>query len=261
MKKMLALCLALLCLLTALPSLAEEAQAYFRKRPEEAPFLSDALCALQAANAALAEKYGLTLAALGLFDVRVDVCGTSAIVTYTGYTVPESLTGTYYVILTPESTQALWSHDGTDVPWQDGALSSPVWGMPQLQKYLDATPGERYTDILPYFPADVNKSLALKDAGGSVLDVSSENRADADTAKAMAAEAVRAVFALTDAQASQLTTCGGDTWQLVYPDGHSEWEVTLHLEDGSNAEVDFFVTLDGERWTILEMEVISGGIG
>ena len=258
MKKLFILILALML---ALPALAEGTPEYFRKPDQTSPAMAPEVEALQTAHAALMEKYGFTLAALGLFDTWVDVCGDTAIVTYRGGAVPESLTGAYYVIITPDSVQALWSHDGTDEPWQSGELSCPVWGMPQLQKYLDATPGERYDNIIPYFPVLLDSLSEFETAGGSFHDVSSENHAEADTAKAMAADAVLAIFPLTDTQASQLATYGGDTRQVCYPDGHSEWEVMLHLEDGSTAEVSFYVTIHGESWTILEMEVISGGIG
>ena len=258
MKKLFAL-LLVLCL--ALPAFAEDTPIYFRKPAQTTPVMQAEVAALQTAHATLMDTYGLTLAALGLFDTWVDVCGDTAIVTYRGGAVPESLTGAYFVIVTPDGTQAMWTHDGTDVPWQSGELTSPVWGMPQLQQYLDATPGERYDVILPYFPAELNSLYEFEAAGGSYQDVNSENHADADTARGLAAAAVLTVFPLTEAQSAQLASYGGDTRLVCYPDGHGEWEVMLHLEDGSTAEVSFYVTVHAESWEILDIEVISGGIG
>lgn len=248
MKRMLTLLLAAL-LLCPLPVLCEEAP---RMVPE--------MTALRTANQALMDRYGLTLPALGLFDSHVDLCGETAIVTYTGNAIPSALTGTYYVIIAPHGVQVLWTCDGSLVPWQDGELDSPVWGMPQLQKYLATSSMERHEIFSPYFPEELDTLAAFEEAGGSYHDVTSANAGAADSAKVLARRAVISMYDLTQEQANALATYGGDTRLVRYPDRHGEWEVMLHLEDGTE-EVSFWVVIHAETGLILNVVVSSGGVG
>lgn len=247
MKKLL---LILLTLLLALPALAEEA-----------PRMSPEMEALKTAHAALADRYHLSIDALGLFDTHVDLCGETAIVTYRGNAVPEALTGTYYVIIAPHGVQPMWTHDGSLVPWQSGDLDSPVWGMPQLQKYLRTSSYERYEAFDPYFPADLTTLSAFEAAGGSFHDVSGDNRSAADSAAALAKRAVIGMFDLTQSQAELLAVYAGDTRLVRCPDLHGEWEVMVHLEDGGAAETCFWVVVHAETGLIMNVVVSSGGVG
>ena len=260
MKKLLSLLFALIFLLPCF-SQAESAPAYFRKRPDDTPILSYELCALQTANAALMERYGLTIEALGLFDTRVDVCGETSVVTYRGSAVPEALTGTYIVIIAPDGVQPMWTHDGSLVPWQSGDLNSPVWGMPQLEKYLRTHSYERYDAFTPYFPDDLDSLDAFLAAGGSYHEVSSANSGAANSARLLAKEAVRAMFSLTEGELAQLVSYGDDARLVRYPDNHGEWEVMLHWENGSTAEVNFWVVIHAETGQVLNVVVSSGGVG
>ncbi|MBQ2954371.1 MAG: hypothetical protein IJE07_12640 [Clostridia bacterium] len=242
--------LMLLCaLLLTLPALAES------------PAMAPELAALKTANEAIMDRYGLTLPALGLFDAHVDLCGETAIVTYRGGAVPESLTGAYIVIIAPHGVQPMWTHDGSLVPWQSGDLASPVWGMPQLQTYLNASASERYALFTPYFPQTLDTLDEFEAAGGSYHDVTSANRGAADSARALAERAVTALYSLTEEQSAQLSTYAGDTRMVQYPDGHREWEVTVHLEDGSTAETLFWVVIHAETGLVENIVISSGGVG
>lgn len=247
MKKLIVTLCALLLL--ALPALAADA-----------PVMSRELTMIRTANEALADRYSLTLPALGLFDVGIDLCGETAIVTYVSNQLPESLVGTYYVIIAPHGVQPMWTHDGSLVPWQSGELGSPVWGMPQLGKYLDASPAERHSDFPAYFPADLSSLTDFEAAGGSIHEVTSANSGAADSAKALAREAVTAMYSLTQAESDELVTYGGDTRLVRYPDNHGEWEVMLHLHEGAE-ELGFYVIIHAETGLILNITVISGGVG
>lgn len=247
MKKfLLMLCVLLIC---SLPALAEDA-----------PAMSAELTYLKTANAALYERYGLTTAALGLFDAHVDVCGETAIVTYTGGAIPQSLTGTYYVIIAPHGVQPMWTHDSSLVPWQSGELDSPVWGMPQLQKYLQTSAGERYDAFTPYFPVELDTLDAFEAAGGSYHEVTSANRGAADSAGSLARRAVAFMYDLTEEEAASLVCYAGDSRLVRYPDNHGEWEVTVHLPGGPE-ELLFHVTIHAETGLILRIVVSSGGVG
>lgn len=228
---------------------------------ETAPAMAPELNALKTANEALMSRYGLSLPALGLFDAHVDLCGETAIVTYRGNAVPESLTGAYIVIIAPHGVQPMWTHDATLVPWQSGDLDSPVWGMPQLQKYLNARATERYDLFAPYFPAELDSLAAFEAAGGRYYDVTSANHGAADSACVLARRAVIAMYDLPETVAEKLVTYSGDSRLVRYPDNHGEWEVTVHLEDGNTAETMFWVVIHAETGLILNIVVSAGGVG
>ena len=249
MKKLLTLllCAALLCPVLALA--------------DAAPRMTPEMDALKAAHEALMSRYGLTLPALGLFDAQVDLCGETAIVTYRGNAVSEALTGTYYVIIAPHGVQPMWTHDGSLVPWQSGELESPVWGMPQLQTYLNTSSYARHDAFSPYFPDDLSSLADFLAAGGSYHDVTSANRGAADSAQALAKRAVVSLFGLTEDEAALLAVNAGDTRLVRYPDNHGEWETMVHLEDGSAAETCFWVVIHAETGLILNVVISSGGVG
>lgn len=227
---------------------------------EDGPAMTQELNMIQIANAALMERYGLTLPALGLFATHADICGETAIVTYTGSAIPEALTGTYYVIIAPHGVQPLWTFDGSLVPWQSGELESPVWGMPQLQKYLDTSAYERYDIFVPHFPDDLSTLAAFEAAGGSYHEVTSSNRGAANSARLLAIRAVTAMYDLSEEEAAKLVSWNGDTRLVRYPDRHGEWEVTVYMEGGTE-ELIFYVTIHAETGMILNIVVSSGGIG
>ena len=248
MKKLILILCTLLML--ALPALAEDA-----------PAMSGELTLLKTANEALIERYHMTLAALGLFEASVDVCGETAIVTYESSSgIPASLTGTYYVIIAPHGVQPLWTHDGSLVPWQTGELDSPVWGMPQLLIYLNTSSSERHAAFTPYFPAELDTLAAFEAAGGSYHEVTSANSGAAHSAKALALRAVTALYGLSEEESAALVSYGGDTRLVRYPDHHGEWAVLVHLPGGPE-EICFYITIHAETGLILDAVIASGGVG
>lgn len=92
--------------------------------------------AVSRARHALSEAYGLTPATMGLFDVSVSRDGEVRTVVLTAAGYPQLL-GEYRVILTGDDAQASWTHDDMERSlWEDGDLSVPAWGQPQLEKAL-----------------------------------------------------------------------------------------------------------------------------
>lgn len=229
---------------------------------EEASILPDHLLYVKTANAALAGCYGLTRPMLGLFNTTVDVCGDAAVVTLRGLVIPEALTGTYYVIITPEDVQTLWTHDGADEALRTSTnLSSPVWGAPLLAEYLSVDATERYGRFESYFPAvvpdDLDDFLA---AGGLYTPVTGENRAAAYAARDKARQAVQELYGLTAEEAAALSIFTDSIRHVRYPDGHGEWQVII-TTDQRPEEVGFFVTLTENSYDILTVDISSGGVG
>lgn len=257
--------LTLVALMMAItPVLADDPPGYFRHRDSSAAaILNEELLLLKEANDTLMSHYSLTLAALGLFTAEVGDCGDTAIVTYrsTG-AVPEALTGTYYVLLTDDGAKAMWTHDKADPAlWQSGDLTSPAWGMPQLEAYLKVSSYERQASFSPYFPAEAPDNLyAFLDAGGLYTEVNSSNRDEAYAARDRARQAVQVMYSLTEEEAASLHIYTDGIRHVRYPDGHGEWEVSIATGQLPE-EVGFFVTLEESSYRILTISISSGGVG
>lgn len=251
-------------LLAALPALAEAAPPYFNKgSTEDALVFSEDVLLMQTANSALIDRYGLTRATLGLFQQELSRCGETAIVTYASSgSIPDSLAGQYFVIITGDSVQPLWTHDAVDPAlWQSGELTSPAWGVKQLTAYLDAHPYERADFCTPYVREfssfDWDPLLA---AGGSFQDVCTENRAEAGAARDLAIAAVKAMYGLSDEETAKLSWLIDMCRLYHYPDGHGEWEIMLQDDDVLDP-ISYYVTLDEDTGLILKVILSSGGVG
>lgn len=248
-KKMLAILLTMLLL--TLPAMAETALT-----------LSDEVLLLQAANDALTARYGLTVPALGLFDKTIARCGDTSFVTYvTNGNIPASLSGEYHVVVTDGKAQAYWTHDDADPAlWQSGELTSPAWGVKQLENYLAESPYTRASFCDPYAAPDPDRIGDFISAGGSYLNPTAEDRPDRDAARARAIEAVKAMYRLSGEEAAKLRRNPDRDKKLVYPDGQIEWRIAL-VNDDVLDPLTYLVTLDMENNTILRIRVESGGIG
>ena len=254
--KLLAALLALtLTVCSFLPALAEEAAV---------PVFNEEMQLLKQANDALRDTYGLSLAVLGLFDAEVSLCGEAAVVVYTpSGGVPDALAGDYFVIISNDEAQVLWSHGSVDpAVWQSGELTSPVWGEKQLQAYLAAGPEGRFDYILTYTPAVIGPydRIALEAAGGSMHPVTADNRAEADAASTLALAALQAMYGLTDEEAARLTRVSEMTQLNRYADGSGKWYVMFSGEPGAE-ELSYYVTLDADSGLILQVGLVSGGVG
>ena len=95
--------------------------------------------AVTRARQALADKYGLTPAALGVFypDETQEEDG-SWTISFIGEGMPQALIGSYTVVLKKDAEPvAAWTKDGADKALLDsGSLDSPAWGVKQIQKGL-----------------------------------------------------------------------------------------------------------------------------
>lgn len=229
---------------------------------EDASILPEELLHVKTANAVLAGQYGLTLPMLGLFTTTVDVCGEAAVVTLRGAAIPEALTGTYYVIITPESVEALWTHDGADEALRtSAALDNPFWGAAQLAEYLSADASQRGARFYPYFPEEVPDDLdAFLAASGLYTDVNQDNRDAANAARDKARLAVQALYGLTDEETAALHIWTDSMRHVRYPDGHGEWQVII-ATDVRPEEVSYFVTLEEGSYDVLTVDISSGGVG
>lgn len=229
---------------------------------EDASILPEALLHVKTANAVLSARYGLTTPMLGLFSTTVDVCGDTAIVALRGNAIPEALTGTYYVIITPQNVQALWTHDGADEALRTStALDNPIWGAAQLAEYLSADASQRYDRFTPFFPAGVPEYLDdFLAAGGLYTDVNQDNRDAAYAARDKARLAVQALYGLTDEEAAALHIWTDSMCHVRYPDGHGEWQVII-VTDVRPEEVGYFVTLAEDSLDVLTVEISAGGVG
>lgn len=103
--------------------------AYVLTRSEESN-------AISRARHALSEAYGLTPATMGMFNPSATQDGGvwTVVLTADGYW---PFVGDYTVVLTGDDARASWSNDNFETYlWEDGDLSAPVWGQPQLEKVL-----------------------------------------------------------------------------------------------------------------------------
>lgn len=229
---------------------------------EEASVLPEHLLYVKTANTALAGCYGLTTPMLGLFTTTVDVCGDSAVVTLRGNAIPEALTGTYYVVITPEDVLTMWTHDGADEALRTStALDNPIWSAAQLAEYLSVDASQRYARFTPYFPVGVPNYLDdFLAAGGLYTDVDQDNRDAADAARDKARQAVQAMYSLTDEEAAALHIWTDSIRHVRYPDGHGEWQVII-ATDVRPEEVSYFVTLAEDSYDVLTVDISAGGVG
>lgn len=258
-----ALLILLVLLLAALPAAADDS-----------PVLSGDVLLIQDANAALTQRYGLSLGSIGLFAPSITRYGDTAIVHYTpNCALAESLLGEYAVIVAPEGTTAHWTHDGVDPAlWQSGDLNSPAWGEPQLLPYVQQTVS-RYCYSLPYtkepIPARTRKEF--KAQGGTITLYGYSDWPDRDLYQrpvSLACEAVRTLYSLTEAQQDTLHVM---TLELAEADGQRCWIVTLsyHFEQnaptGNGSLLDptghFIVVIDDADGTILHLYHKSGFLG
>lgn len=86
------------------------------------------------ARKALMSEYGLTTETLGLFYVETEQTGDKWDITFVADGFYPPLLGDYVVKIAPETpVDVSWTHDNVDPAlWQEGELTAPVWGQPQM---------------------------------------------------------------------------------------------------------------------------------
>ena len=213
---------------------------------------------------ALTDKYGHTHVTLGLFDPHVTLCGETALIRYTisdGH-VSAALAGEYFVLITPESAQAFWSHDGADAAlWQSGDLNSPAWGAKQLEAYLAEHPYTRADFCVPYEEAHYTTALNGEFAADPTDPVNKDNRESAEAAAAQARAALQVMYDLPADVVTGLDWELDLSTQINYRDGHSEWHLMLQDNTDVLDPITYYVTLDAESHEILRITHFSGGVG
>lgn len=252
----------LLLLLLALPACAEEA-----------PVLSGDVLLIQQANAALCERYGLSISTLGLFSAALTRYGDTAIVRYTpACALDPGLLGEYAVIITPQSAVACWTHDDVDPSlWQSGDLHSPAWGEPQLAPYLALDGIARGGYSLPYAQPVTPATQAEFEAQGGTLTsygvLDWPDRPLYQPPIAMAREAARMMYGLPEDYVSALNA--KLLYLAEYPDGQRVWIVWMNhsyeapVPPGSPTDPDcsFTIVLEESTWTVLDIRIESGDLG
>lgn len=130
MKKKLTLSLSFALILIAMASIAFAAMTLM---------YSPSASALKQAREALIEQYGLTHTTLGMFLNGLSVNEDETIVTFEGDWMASygGNAGDYTVILRDGDISVSWTHDDVDPAlWASGNLDAPVWGQPQLERFL-----------------------------------------------------------------------------------------------------------------------------
>lgn len=100
---------------------------------------SPSASAIRQARSAVMAQYGLTHTTLGLFTCNIDAQGDTTIVTFGGDWMASygGNAGDYTVTLQDGEVVARWTNDDVDPAlWRNGDLSAPVWGQPQLERFL-----------------------------------------------------------------------------------------------------------------------------
>ena len=150
--------------------------------------LSPRVSAVQAADRALEEKYGITAEMQTFFGrEETEEADGSVQVTYTGAGNMAYVLGTYTAVVKDGKAEITWSHDGEDV---SGGYEAEAWGLPQLQQMMkDSLDAETKQTYLAKASAIAGKHNALEDDTPS--DISDEEaeaehaRLEADKTAAM----------------------------------------------------------------------------
>ena len=214
------------------------------------------------------QKYALCKELIKI-DHHIDVeqYGDTFIVTYTTTdAIHESLTGTYAVIVTDGKSSAYWTHDDLDPAlWQTGSLTSPAWGVKQLQAYLDAGPAGRNGFCLPYLsdeaianddPAELAR-LWQDEYVYPLVTADGTEAMDSTKARALSKAALINAYSLTEAEMNSAAFLWCDLY--LRPNGSLMWEVGYYLD--ADEEYNFYVTLDAVTGEILSLSHGTGGIG
>lgn len=187
--------------------------------------------ALQLADQALLEKYGITEEMQPALHHNITEADGAVIVTYEmveGIVMRENRFGVYTVTVRDGKADAAWSMDGMDTA---GGLEAPAWGSEQLLMYV-----QNYARVGSYMeshgmlqnapmvtpaPADIpDKWEHDKQTALSMAQITPEDAA------AIGREAVTARYGLNEQQVTMLVRFDGSD-----PDGYSD-ESTYEIVDG-----------------------------
>ena len=228
--------------------------------------------AVSLARQTLAKVYGLTPETMGCFITNAEHSGNAWTVTFEGEAFHPGLMGAYTIVVTDGGTAASWTHDDTDrAVWEDGGLSSPVWGQPQIAEALhnpDAAnaaqavliPADQPVPTPRTTPPGGPESLAEGTSywNGEFVRLGEPGEDDMTMEQALEI-AYQALIADFDLTREEL-----EVGQIVYSDfrirenGGTLWGFDIHIKkDG--VEWGCGVMLDGKTGEVLLTNVVTGG--
>lgn len=233
---------------------------------------------LKQARDAVVDKYGLTYETLGIFSHSMEMMGDQSVVTFQCdllNAAGNDLTGEYIVTI-PEGGEAsaAWTFDAVDPSvWTDGNMDAPVWGQPQLERYLkDRASGEALDYNVRVDNGNVTYEVGVTPAPSAVPQADTElvevvvhqvepgpDDLTRDEAIALAGAALMDSFALTEEQIAmtdfficeleQLGEYVTRTWRIHA--GYSQGEVDLGM----------YVLIDASTGEIIDIDLTTGGNG
>lgn len=233
---------------------------------------------LKQARDAVVDKYGLTYETLGMFHHSLYLMEDESTVIFHSDVVDaqgNTLTGEYTVTIPDEGAISVsWTFDGVAPSlWQSGEMDSPVWGQPQLERYLKDKAKDEET---AYFAAEDDGDVtyevgvtpvptALPHAEMEIVEVviSKVEPGPEDLTKeealALAGAALMDSFALTEAQIAmtdfficeleQLGEYATRTWRI-----HA-----CYAQD--EIDMGMYVLIDASTGEIIDIDLTTGGNG
>lgn len=187
--------------------------------------------ALQLADQALLEKYGITEEMQPALIHTIEEKDGTVIVTYEmqeSTIMRENRFGTYTVTVKDGKADAVWSMDGMDTT---GGLDAPAWGAEQLLMYV-----QEYATVMSYMESRgmLQNAPMVTPAPDGVPDKWEQDKQTAlslaqitlEDAAAIGRDAVVARYGLTKQQVAMLVRFDGSD-----PDGYSD-ESTYEIVDG-----------------------------
>jgi hypothetical protein len=227
------------------------------------------------ARQALADAYGLTPETLGCFIANTRQDGDTWTVTFTGDGFNPGILGSYTVVITGGVAEASWTHDDVDrAEWENGGLSAPVWGQPQIAEALRNTEAANeaqaaFLSVNPTAPPTPNatplggpesfeEGTAWWNGEWIRIGTPGENDLTEEQAKEIAYQALMEEYGVTSEELDAGTVVSNDFY--VRENGGTLWGIGINiLKDGVYWGCG--VTMDGATGEILMINVITGGNG
>ena len=191
--------------------------------------------AIRLADAAMEEKYGITLLLQEYFERSTEeLDGITYDIRYKGMADWAYVLGTYQVTVKNGAvTEITWTHDGDDT---SGGLDAEAWGCGQIEEMLRLNQAEGVTDGFDEKAQEINRRKGLSFTRRILSEEEREaedNRLDAESREArrqaalsveelteIGRQAVIEVFQLTDEQAAMmedlLGTEGTEAWFCMF---------------------------------------------
>lgn len=229
---------------------------------------------LKQARDAVVDKYGLTYETLGLFDHSLYLMENESTVIFHSNVVDaqgNTLTGEYTVTIPDEGALAVsWTFDGVAPSvWQTGDMDSPVWGQPQLERYLkDKEKGEEAMYFAAEDDGNVTYEVGVTPVPSAEVEIvevviskvePGPNDLTREEAIALAGAALMDSFALTEEQIAmtdfffceleQLGEYATRTWRI---------HACYAQED---IDMGMYVLIDASTGEIIDIDLTTGGNG